>query len=81
MWDCRRSNKIKEAICKAEGIDENQKQEFAHLGERSPLFRYATQMIFHCLFADQSTQATLFELFVLYCNILYQKSGTTLVRL
>ncbi|KAG9220504.1 hypothetical protein CCMSSC00406_0003960 [Pleurotus cornucopiae] len=40
MWDCRRSNKIKESICKAEGIDENRKQEFAHLGEQSPLFRY-----------------------------------------
>ncbi|KAL0956744.1 hypothetical protein HGRIS_002863 [Hohenbuehelia grisea] len=40
MWDCWRSNKIKEALCKAENIDESRQAEFAHLGEQSPLFRY-----------------------------------------
>ncbi|KAF4599269.1 hypothetical protein EYR40_006361 [Pleurotus pulmonarius] len=42
MYDYRRCNEIKEALCQSEGIDESQSDAFAELGDDSPLFRYTT---------------------------------------
>lgn len=42
MYDYGRCNKIKEALCQSEGIDESQSDAFAELGDDSPLFRYTT---------------------------------------
>ncbi|TFK44127.1 major facilitator superfamily domain-containing protein [Crucibulum laeve] len=41
MYDCHRSNKAKEIICKRDNIDESRKEEFIEMGDQSPLFRYA----------------------------------------
>lgn len=40
MFDYYRLNKRKEELCKREGIDESRKNEFRHLDDKSPLFRY-----------------------------------------
>ncbi|TFK22206.1 phthalate transporter [Coprinopsis marcescibilis] len=40
MWDYKRHNAINIARCQAEGIDESREDEFKHMGNESPLFRY-----------------------------------------
>jgi len=40
MFDYNRLNKQKIAQCEKEGIDESRQQEFADMGNDSPLFRY-----------------------------------------
>ncbi|KDQ27499.1 hypothetical protein PLEOSDRAFT_1104187 [Pleurotus ostreatus PC15] len=41
MYDYDRCNKVKEALCQSEGIDESHSDAFAELGDHSPLFRSA----------------------------------------
>ena len=40
MYTYNRINKQREAKCKAEGIDDSRRAEFADLGDDSPLFRW-----------------------------------------
>ncbi|KAF9467417.1 major facilitator superfamily domain-containing protein [Collybia nuda] len=39
MWNFKRINKERDALCQREGIDDSRRQEFAEMGSESPLFR------------------------------------------
>jgi hypothetical protein len=56
MWNFNRLNKKKEARCLAEGITEDRSDEFKDMGDASPLFRRALQLVRFATFAYQITR-------------------------
>jgi hypothetical protein len=56
MWNFNRLNKRKIEACKSEGIDANNVEEYEHMGDASPLFRYGHFDLFHLIYSDIKPQ-------------------------